>query len=66
MNTPAHPVIVMGEGLDSEGLPCPALGFEFHGTFIVDPTTDESGRFTVDPATYYGLSEEETRQLLQQ
>lgn len=28
-------------------------GFEFNGTWIVDPYLDETGRFSVDPHTYY-------------
>jgi len=29
-------------------------GFLFNGVWITDPTLDETGRFTVDPLTYYG------------
>ena len=32
-------------------------GFLFNGVWITDPTLDETGRFTVDPLTYYGLGE---------
>ena len=30
-------------------------GFDHEGTFITDPTMDESGRFKVDPIKYYGF-----------
>ena len=30
------------------------LPFEFNGTTISDATTDESGRFSVDPVEHYG------------
>tara|TARA_R100000935_G_scaffold5188_1_gene11967 strand:- start:369 stop:488 length:120 start_codon:yes stop_codon:yes gene_type:complete len=30
-------------------------GFLFNGVWITDPMLDETGRFTVDPFTYYGL-----------
>jgi hypothetical protein len=29
-------------------------GFEFEGTYITDPSMDETGRFEVDPIEYYG------------
>ena len=32
------------------------LGFEFNGTYIVDPTLDETGRFPVSATTYYKIS----------
>ena len=31
------------------------LGFEFNGTYIVDPTLDETGRFPVSATTYYKI-----------
>lgn len=34
-------------------------GFLFNGVWITDPTLDETGRFTVDPSTYYGTSYKE-------
>jgi len=30
------------------------MKFIFEGTLIADPTMDETGRFKVDPAEYYG------------
>ena len=30
------------------------LGFDFNGVYILDPTLDETARFTVDPIKYYG------------
>ena len=32
------------------------LGFEFNGTYIVDPTLDETARFPVSAKTYYKIS----------
>ena len=32
------------------------LGFEFNGTYIVDPTLDETARFPVIATKYYGIS----------
>ena len=32
------------------------LGFEFNGTYIVDPTLDETARFPVIASKYYGIS----------
>ena len=32
------------------------LGFDFEGTYILDPTMDETGRYPVDPIKYYGLN----------
>ena len=32
----------------------PSQGFLVNGVLITDPTLDETGRFTVDPFTYYG------------
>lgn len=29
--------------------------FEFNGVWIEDPYLDETGRFEVDPVTYYGV-----------
>ena len=31
------------------------LGFDFEGTYILDPTMDETGRYPVDPKKYYNL-----------
>ena len=31
------------------------LGFDFNGVYILDPTLDETARFTVDPIKYYVL-----------
>lgn len=33
-------------------------GFEWHGFLIWDPTTDETGRESVDPVEYYGAAYE--------
>lgn len=33
-------------------------GFEWHGVLIWDPTTDETGRESVDPVEYYGAAYE--------
>ena len=32
------------------------LGFEFNGTYIIDPTLDETARFPVSATTYYSIS----------
>ena len=31
-------------------------GFLFNGTWITDPSMDETGRFPVDPVEYYGVN----------
>lgn len=31
------------------------IGFEFNGVFVTNPFKDETGRFEVDPAHYYGM-----------
>jgi len=38
-------------------------GFDFNGTYIVDPTLDETGRFPVNPKSYYSLSDYEIRKI---
>ena len=35
-------------------------GFEWNGILIWDPTTDETGRHSVDPFQYYGAAYEES------
>ena len=30
------------------------IEFEYEGTWITDPTLDETGRFEVNPIEYYG------------
>ena len=32
------------------------LGFDYNGVYILDPTLDETARFTVDPIKYYWLN----------
>lgn len=39
------------------------LGFEFNGTYIVDPTLDETGRYPVNPKSYYSLSAYDVRKI---
>jgi len=39
------------------------LGFEFNGTYIVDPTLDETGRYPVNPKSYYQLSAYDIRRM---
>lgn len=52
----ATPTLSQGERMLPDGTTTPAIGFEFEGTFIVDPTESECGRFNVaDPCAYYGL-----------
>lgn len=48
--------ITYGSKLDGQGRQVGAWGFEFHGTFVVDPFRSECGRFEVDPFEYYGLT----------
>jgi len=40
------------------------LGFEFNGTYIVDPTLDETGRFSVSPTTYYKISTKDKNRMI--
>lgn len=35
-------------------------GFEWNGVLIWDPTTDETGRESVDPVEYYGAAYEKS------
>jgi len=39
------------------------LAFNFNGTFIVDPTLDETGRYPVNPKSYYSLSDYDIRKI---
>jgi hypothetical protein len=40
------------------------LGFEFNGTYIVDPTLDETGRFPVNAETYYNISTKDKNKMI--
>ena len=40
------------------------LGFEFNGTYIVDPTLDESGRFPVSAKVYYKISTKDKNRMI--
>ena len=40
------------------------LGFEFNGTYIVDPTLDETGRFPVSAETYYNISTKDKNKMI--
>ena len=40
------------------------LGFEFNGTYIVDPTLDETGRFPVSATTYYKISTKDKNRMI--
>jgi hypothetical protein len=40
------------------------LGFEFNGTYIVDPTLDETGRFPVSATTYYKISAKDRNRMI--
>ena len=40
------------------------LGFEFNGTYIVDPTLDETGRFPVSATTYYKISAKDKNRMI--
>jgi hypothetical protein len=40
------------------------LGFEFNGTYIVDPTLDESGRFPVSATTYYKITKNQKNKMI--
>ena|SRR6056300_871583 len=39
------------------------LAFDFNGTFIIDPTLDETGRYPVNPKSYYSLSAYDIRKI---
>jgi hypothetical protein len=52
-----------GEAPSADGGQVPAEGYTINGTFIVDPRRSECGRFEVDPAEYYGLTEQEVTAL---
>jgi hypothetical protein len=39
------------------------LAFDFNGIFIVDPTLDETGRYPVNPKSYYSLSAYDIRKI---
>jgi len=39
------------------------LAFDFNGTYIVDPTLDETGRYPVNPKSYYQLSDYNIRKI---
>ena len=42
------------------------LGFEYEGTWIVDPTVSECSRFIVkDPCDYYGISKKQLKQIIE-
>jgi len=38
---------------------CEILGFDHEGSFIVDPTMTECGRFEVKPMEYYGITQKQ-------
>ena len=40
------------------------LGFEFNGTYIVDPTLDETGRFPVSATTYYKITKSQKNRMI--
>ncbi len=40
------------------------LGFEYNGTYIVDPTLDETGRFPVSATTYYKISTKDKNRMI--
>jgi hypothetical protein len=40
------------------------LGFEFNGTYVVDPTLDETGRFPVSAETYYNISTKDKNKMI--
>ncbi len=40
------------------------LGFEFNGTYIVDPTLDETGKFPVSSTIYYGISARDKKRMI--
>ena len=40
------------------------LGFEFNGTYIVDPTLDETGRFPVSAITYYKITNKQKNRMI--
>lgn len=45
--------IANSTGMDTS----PMVGFEYKGTYIINPFVDESARFEVDPYEYYGMHE---------
>ena len=50
-------------GVDPDGRPIPAYGFEHDGIFITDPHRSECGRFEVLPS-HYGLTLHEAGRLV--
>jgi|TARA_B110000967_G_C18340190_1_gene296257 hypothetical protein len=43
---------------------CEILGFDHEGSFIVDPTMDETGRFDIgNPMKYYGITQQQLYKL---
>jgi len=40
------------------------LAFDFEGTFIIDPTLDETGRFPVSATTYYKISTKDRNRMI--
>jgi len=44
---------------------CEILGFDHDGSFIVDPTASECGRFEVDPIKEYGLTQKQVESILE-
>ena len=42
------------------------LGFEFNGTYIVDPTLDETARFPVSATTYYKITNKQKNRMIKQ
>jgi len=40
------------------------LAFDFEGTFIIDPTLDETGRFPVDSKSYYKISAKDKKRMI--
>jgi len=39
------------------------IGFIFNDLYIINPYIDESGRFSVDPQKYYGLSNDDVMEI---
>ena len=40
------------------------LGFDYHETFITDPFVSECSRFVLDPIKHYGLTKEQTNDMI--
>ncbi len=42
------------------------LGFDYNGTFITDPFVSECSRFVLDPQKDYGLTKDQTCDMIKQ